>query len=660
MLTDNAHCAMVAIWDSPSRILSQSHRTLNVFSELHMKTIRSRVALVALGLIILLTAAPALAKDKWIQLTTKNLNVISNASEDDTRELASKIEQFHFIFTKLFGVGTEGFLPVTVIAFKSDSSFKPFKPLYNGKPANISGYFQPGEDENLIALTTSGYSEERPLATIFHEYTHLLNSYTPRQWPIWLKEGVAEVYSTFDVKKKEVTLGTPVVNHVRLLRENKFIPLMALFGVGVDSPIYNEREKQGIFYAESWALTHYLMFGNNGARRAQLVEFAKLINTGMDTQAAFTQAFKTDPANMEKELRHYITSGSYQIITYTLNTAEGEKEIAARPLSDAEVQFHLGNLLMRTRRMDEAETYLKQAIALDAELARPYEGLGFIEMRRDHYDKALDYFKQAATHDSKNFFAHYYYAEALQREAQGGFNADTAAKVANELRTAIKLRPQFAQSYYLLAFVALASNGDLKEGLAAIQTAIRLAPQNKHYRLTLARIQMGMNDFVAAKRTLAPLLAGDDEQGLKTSAQSLMQFIESQSRPRSEPAITEEHRDAATPAVTHEVTTPEPPRQGQVVGRPTLHIEGAQVVRGVLTQIECANGKWTIVLNTANSLLRFTVSDKEKLEFYSQDSSFEGKISCGNVLHTAFIYYKPLAGNQTRFAGDAVAIEFMK
>src|SRR5205085_6054153 len=97
-----------------------------------MKVIRTRVALIALAAFLLVGAAPALAKDKWIQLTTKNLNVVSNASEDDTRELALKIEQFHFIFSQLFGINTEGFLPVTVVAFKSDAAFKPFKPLYNG------------------------------------------------------------------------------------------------------------------------------------------------------------------------------------------------------------------------------------------------------------------------------------------------------------------------------------------------------------------------------------------------------------------------------------------------------------------------------------------------------------------------------------------------
>lgn len=625
-----------------------------------MKRIHTKAALIVLAAFILLTASPALAKDKWIQLTTKNLNVVSNADESDTRELALKIEQFHFIFTKLFGIGTEGFLPVTVIAFKSDSSFKPFKPLYNGKPSNISGYFQPSEDENLIALTTSGYNEEHPLAIIFHEYTHLLNSYTPRQWPIWLKEGLAELYSTFDVKKMDVTLGLPISHHVLLLRENKFIPLTELFNVAHDSPIYNERSKQGIFYAESWALTHFLMYGNNGARQPQLVEFVKLINTGMETAKAFAQAFKTDTATIEKELRRYIGNNSYPGMRYTFKAIEGEKEAAVRPLSDAEVQFHLGNLLMRTRRLDEAETYLKQAIALDASLARPYEGLGFVEMRRDHYDRALDYFKQAATRDSKNFFAHYYYAEALQREALGSMNADTAAKMTNELRLAIKLRPQFAQSYYLLGFVIMASNSNLKEGLDAMQMALRLAPQNKHYLLTLARIQMNMNDYPAAKKSLEPLLAGDNEDGVKTSAQSMMQFMEYQGRPRTEPAISQERSESAAPARVHEVTAPEPPRQRQIIGQPTLHVEGAEVVRGVLTQIECANGKWTITLNTANSLLRFSVTDKEKLEFYSQDPSFEGSVGCGNVMHTAFIYYKPLSGKATRFAGDAVAIEFTR
>lgn len=47
--------------------------------------------------VVVLTAAPVAAKDKWSNLTTKNFNIISNADEGGTRKLALKLEQFHFV-----------------------------------------------------------------------------------------------------------------------------------------------------------------------------------------------------------------------------------------------------------------------------------------------------------------------------------------------------------------------------------------------------------------------------------------------------------------------------------------------------------------------------------------------------------------------------------
>ena len=615
----------------------------------------------------LLFALPVAAKDKWINLRTKNFNVVSNASEDDTRKVALKLEQYCAITSKLFNIQKASPVPVTVVVFKNDGSFKPFKPLYNGKPANVAGYFQRSEDENIIALNIQG-SEEHPLAVIFHEYTHLLTAYTSRRMPLWLSEGFAEFYSTFEVEKNEVKLGMPVASHVFLLRENKFLPLKSLFQVDHDSPDYNERNKQGIFYAQSWALIHYLMYGNDHARQKQLLEFLKLFDSGRDVDQAFTEAFKTDTASMEKELRKYIGNSTYPIMAYTLKNAEGERDMTIKALADAEVQFYLGNLLLRTNRLDEAEAYFKQAAALDANLCGPYEGMGLLAMQRNKYSEAKEHFKQALARGSQNHLAHYYYAEVLERELSGDtrslsvIQSDLAKVLIEELKTSIKLMPGFAPAYNLLGFVYLVTGENLKEAEQALKIALRIEPQSKPFALTLAQIQMRMQNYDAAKKTLAPLLASDDAH-LKERAQSLMGYIDSYTR-----------RDTGDPAqANNEARTSEAdskrPRLNEAGGDlgksstkdsgrgPMLKLEGAEIMSGVLAAIEC-DGGMVLVFKSGDKLLRFGVSNVVNLQFYTHDPQFTPQMGCGPINLPAFVHFKPSSGNQTKFAGDAVAVEF--
>jgi tetratricopeptide (TPR) repeat protein len=622
-----------------------------------MKSIRFKAAMMLSCMVVVLAATPAQAKDKWINLTSKNFNIISNADEGGTRRLAVKLEQFHFVFSKLFNLPQVRSVPTTVMVFKHDGSFKPYKPLYNGKPANLAGYFQSGQDENLIAVDISAH-QERPMSLIYHEYTHLLTSSTPRQWPVWLQEGLAELYSSFEVDDNKVTLGSPISRHVMLLRDKTFIPIQDLLSVRHGSPIYNEREKQGIFYAESWALCHYLMYGDKNVRQPQMAEFAKLINQGVADDRAFAQAFKVSTTEMEKQIRSYIGRSTYTINVFTLASTEGEKEIAVRPISEGEAQSYLGNLLARTKRLDEAEVLFKQAIELEPELPRPYEGLGFVAMRRNNHSEALGHFKSAATRGSKNHLAHYYYAEALQRQAAGGITPELAQTISEELRTSIKLMPGFAYSHAALGFLSLATGQNFKEGADSLKIAIRLAPQNKHLLLNLASLQARMKEYDAAKKTLEPLLAADAEPGLRASAESTMNMIEYSSRPAPVLEPTRSAIDAGSSAEpeTKLAGGSNPPR---LVRRPTLKHEGAQTIRGVLVSIECKAGKWTLVVNTKDDLLRFAVSDKDKLEFYSQDPQFEGQVNCGSVNKIAFIYFRPMPG-QSKFAGDAVAVEFTR
>src|SRR5258705_1182394 len=184
--------------------------------------------------------------------------------------------------------------PTSVVVFKSDSSFRPFKP-----GPNIAGYFQPGPDVNYIALTTELQGEQDPFTVIFHEYTHLLVNNTIGNAPAWFNEGLAEYYSTFSISDdQKIVLGSPISGHVFLLRD-KILPLRTLFQVDHKSPYYNERDKQSIFYAESWALLHYLILGNNGQRAAQISPFIKLLEAGVPLEQAFQQIFQSPFETME-------------------------------------------------------------------------------------------------------------------------------------------------------------------------------------------------------------------------------------------------------------------------------------------------------------------------------------------------------------------------
>ena len=67
----------------------------------------------------------------------------------------------------------------------------------------------------------------------------------------------------------------------------------------------------------------------------------------------------------------------------------------------------------------------------------------------------------------------------------------------------------------------------------------------------------------------------------------------------------------------------------------------------------------TLVLRTRDKVLRFTVGDVTRLQFYSQDPQFKGDIGCGPINLKAYVYFKTIPG-QTRFAGDAVGVELAK
>jgi tetratricopeptide (TPR) repeat protein len=475
----------------------------------------------------------SLVQKPWFEAHTAHFNICGCGSPQDVNKLAARLEQFCEAYSRLAGANAVASPPTIVMAFPDEQSMKPFLPLYEGKPGNLSGFFNRNSDENLIVLALPPANSNSPgMEVIFHEYAHLLFRRNDRIWPIWMKEGMAEIYSTFEATGRQAQIARPIDRHLRLLAHEPLMPLHKLFAVTPNSPEYNESSRQGIFYAESWLLTHYLMAGDNPAYKARFGRFTELLITGQMSEQAFTNALGTTLPMMEKQLRHYLERGQFSPIELPLPAdVSAPVYVSAAAITPVETYFRLGDELLRIGRLDDAQQYFEQAKKIAPASPLPYEGLGLLAAQRGQYDEALRELKMALQRGSTSFLAHFIYAREKYRLTANGqgryapLNSDAAAEIRSELEKSIALMPNFSQAHEMLGFFEMVQGQNLTAAEQQLQLAIQLEPENPAYLLTLAQVQLRDRDPNAARRTLEPLLLPNVDAKLRASAEAMMQKI---------------------------------------------------------------------------------------------------------------------------------------
>lgn len=489
-------------------------------------TLRTLAALLAVLAAITLTNQAAQRKDTWTRVTSKNFTLVGNASEKEIRQVATRLEQFRDVFIRLLSLAKfDSPVPTTVVVFKNMDSYKPFN------PRNYDGYFQKGPDVNYITLTTE--ARKNPLALIYHEYVHFMLVNTAGNVPAWFNEGLAEYYSAFRIEdERKVHVGALIPNHLRTLRQGKLLPLRTLFAVNQDSPEYDERNKSGMFYAQSWALVHYLMLGNNGQRVDQLGKYLQLIADHTPTEEAFKLAFQTEVEALEKELKKYIEGDTFQVQFATFHKKlEFDKEFKSSPLTDAEAEAYLGDLLLHIHELDAAAAHLKQALALDPQLSMAQASLGMVHIRQERFSEAKDVLGKAVAGQTGTYLTHYFYAYALSKEGVNAFGVvssyppETVKIMRAQLRRAIELNPAYPDSYALLGMVNIVAGEQLDEAAELLTKAIKLSPARQDLVLELGQLYMRQEKFDLAIQTLRPLLNAQD-RSLRKQAEVLIPSIE--------------------------------------------------------------------------------------------------------------------------------------
>ena len=624
---------------------------------------------VSLLLLAVSHASTVAAKDTWVSVRTKNFLLIGNAGEKDIRKVGLKLEQFREVFALLFPkMRFNTPVPTTVVVFKSDSSYAPFKP-----GPNIAGYFQPGPDVNYITLTTEVRGQQDAFSVIFHEYTHLLVENTFKDIPVWFNEGLAEYYSTFKITDdQKIALGTAIGSHVFLLRESKMLPLRTLFEVDHKSPHYNEKNKQSIFYAQSWALMHYLIIGKTG-KAEQLGKFMELLGVQVPLDQAFQQAFAVPFEVMEKELRDYVKKDRYNVLNgHFEHKLELDTNTEATQLTEAEVQAYLGDLLLHSYRKD-AYTYLEKALKLDPNLAMAHASLGMAYFREGKTDEAHASLERAVTANSQNYLAHYYYAFVLSRAETGmvtSYPAETVTKIREHLQKAITLRPDYPESYKLLAFVSLVTGERVDESIAAIKRVLGVSPGRHDFTNMLAQLYLRNNDVKSAHTLLEQVAKSNADEEIRKEAEGLLKQISSyeEAAARMEEARKLASAGNSQPVIASAGTDPENTSQQQPAD-PSSYLRevlrtpaaGETQLQAKLVKIECDAKGIVFVVQTATGLLRLRTAKFDDIVITTYNPKVNGDITCGpwKGPATIVVCYVPGIDKRAKLDGVLKSVEFV-
>jgi tetratricopeptide (TPR) repeat protein len=489
--------------------------------------------------------------------------------------------------------------------------------------------------------------------------------------PTWFNEGLAEYYSTFTMTDdQKVVLGKPIANHVYLLREKNLLPLKTLFSVNQDSPYYNERDKQSIFYAESWALMHFLILGNSGQRLLQLNKFLQLTEQNVPMDEAFTTAFQTTYAKMEDELRKYISHDRYPISPgHFQHKLDYAKDMETGALSDAEVQAYLGDLLLHSYRA-EAESYLQKALWLEPKLAIANASLGMLRVREGKIDEARRSLEKAVAANSENYLIHYYYAYALSREGMTdrqvvmGYQPETVVRIRSELKKAIDLRPDYPESYNLLAFVNLVTESQLDETIALLTKVLTTSPGRNDLLFMVAQLYMRKHDFKTARQILERLGQNNIDNQLRAQAKSMLAQMNNWDEQLTsiETKRKEMEKEGSTRLVSspdEPVIQPDPSKLlREALRKPD---RGEQQVQGILVRIDCDSKGIFFVVKLEDRQVRLRTDKFESVSMVAFSPDAGSEITCGprKTETMVVICYLPAADARTRIDGTIRSIEFV-
>lgn len=347
---------------------------------------KSHLSIITVALIFTNAAVQAAGRERFA--SAAGSTVVFGESAGVASEVLSELTAADALMRRAAGVGLD--LPLHVFAVRGESSLKQLLPQYwEGAGVRPYGGSYLGPHAAFIALRADlPHSQRAPL--LIHEYVHLLTATHLRHSPAWLDEGLAEFWSTATVRGEQLVVGSAPANYLKLLRTRTWLPLRDFTG-RERTRLGTNKDDVAMFYAQSWAVVHYLLLGRSAAE-----------------PLAFAPADTNLTPEVEGAVRAAVAADNIRQVTLPIRRVEITAQVT--PISEARSLAERAFMLVSGERPDTAEPLAKRSLGLDAREPLALEVLGMRAFLRNQPDEAVPWFTRALETDPARHRAALYLA----------------------------------------------------------------------------------------------------------------------------------------------------------------------------------------------------------------------------------------------------------
>ncbi|CAN5239547.1 DUF1570 domain-containing protein [soil metagenome] len=335
----------------------------------------------ASGVMALMGLAVTPAHADWLKGESPHFIVYGDVGEGEMRSYVRKIERFDALLRTYYPVANDreaGKLEIFLAHGIDD-----IRKVSPGMSSGIAGFYT-GDVDRIFAIVDLSRSEGD--STLFHEYSHhFMRANMPGAYPGWFTEGFAEYYATADMTPSRIRIGLSSPGRMNSLTmgANEWLSMDAVLGGRTQVP----RTQGHSYYAQAWALTHYLM--STPERQQLMSRYLRELMTGGDPIVSLHDVFGMTPDQLQSAVRSYV-SGRITYFT-PLQPITGSTEVQVTPMSRSARDLAWLDLSMDRLNPEGKEA----AIAQVRERAARYPGDSFAaivlakaEIQAEHWDAA--------------------------------------------------------------------------------------------------------------------------------------------------------------------------------------------------------------------------------------------------------------------------------